>query len=154
MGRSTGSSGHHGLLPAFGFGRNVWATRSPHLRVAKDACDPEEPIAVRLTIIISVGDDFSVREVRSAIAGDRKPGVVLVDVSDLCKPGDDLGSVVSRAVVDEDHLEVGIVDLQTSGQAPRENGGPMLGADHEGDLGRVLQAHRIAVATQGGQFLA
>ncbi len=153
VGGGAGRRSHHRLLPPVRFGREIGAARGTDFRVSEGTRDPEQPVPIRLAIVIGVGDQFTAGQVGAAVAGERKPGVLLVDITCLRKAGGDLGGGIGGPVVDDDDLEGGILDVPAGAEAIHEGVSAVVGADHDGNPGWLLEIECLAVIQEGGEGL-
>ena len=100
-----------GLDPVFRRRRNVRPT-DPSIVAADERADEViEPVRIRHAVGVGVGEHFALGRGRAGVARVTQAVVVLLDVADLRKARRDLRRVIGRAVVDQDHFVVRIIDL-------------------------------------------
>ena len=89
------------------------ARHGPHTLVSEGAREPREGVGFELGIGVDADDELVVRQPQPGVEGGRLPGVYLAH---HVHPGqterlDDVGGAICRAVVDDDHLQVGIATV-------------------------------------------
>ena len=108
---AAGCGRHAGLLPVLGRRGDIGAADTRVVPGEEGADQIVEPVGIGHAVAVGVGEDLTGGVGRSDIAGDAQAHVRLVDRIHPRVVGDDLPGVVSRAVVDKNHLVVGVVDL-------------------------------------------
>ena len=91
-----------------------------------------QPIAVRKGVVVDVGDDLSVARRKTDIARSGEPFVQLVNQMNRVVPRNRRG-LVRRAVVDDDHLIVRIIERVQGTQAFVQRSRTVVGADDHGN---------------------
>ena len=124
-----------------------------HEAAAHELEDQEgEPVGVGHAVRVGVGDDLAGRRLGAHVARDAEPLVLLADddharaagvrVVHRLVPLADLERAVLRAVVDDDHLVVGVVERAQRLEAGVHGALGVVGADHDRDTRRSLEARR------------
>ena len=105
----------------------------------RDVCGGEErvdeivePVRVGIGVVIEVGDDLAGRRLEAGVPGRREPPVLRLDEPQVVFAGDGRG-VVGRAVVDDDHLEVRVVQLRETVEAVANRPAAVVAADDDRD---------------------
>ena len=92
-----------------------------------------EPVRVRPRVVVEVRDDLSGRRLGARVAGRAEAAVLGVVISRESELLGDRRRLVGRAVVDDDHLEVGVVELEEALAGARDRPRAVVAADDDGD---------------------
>ena len=88
--------------------RDIRAADTDPIAGHEAICDVVQPVRIGPGIVVDVRNDLAGRRLPSEIARRRQAVVRGADQSDEIVFGDDVRSRIGRAVVDDDHFEVGI----------------------------------------------
>ena len=103
-GRARDALGHGRIV----VGDHVRATRPDDVRGQEGLNEVGEPVAVDTRVRVGVGDNLAGGRRQPHIAGGAQPGVRYLDDPDTRMLARDVAGGVRRAVVDENHLVVGV----------------------------------------------
>ncbi len=129
MRRRPRRGGHDGLDAIARRRRNVGSAHRHPPRIVKPGRQEAQPVRIREAVVVGVGQDLAGGEFSPAVAGGAQAGVRLADATHPRKPGGDAGDVVAGAVVDHQHLVVGVVQPLQGRQTGAQRRSAVVRAD-------------------------
>ncbi len=101
-----------------------------------------QPIRIGDAVAVGIGDDLAGRGFGADIARDAEAFVRLRDDLAVAEALGDGEAAIGRAVIDDDHLVIGIIELRERFEAGRHRALGVVGADHDRDARRARQRGR------------
>ena len=124
--------------------RVVRAAASVEIVFDDRAHHQRQPVRVDDAVGVGVGDEFAARRMHPDVARDAQALVGLADEAKLGEVHRDVGGAVARAVVDDDHFEIRVVEAAERFQARAHRALGVVSTNHDRDHRLVRRSRRAS----------